>query len=102
MALTPGTPVTPLHQPPAEDLRNAAAIARAVSQAGGSDNQFRDFARIEELIASALGKLAEPHPITIDRARVMLNAIAVEGRPSTDQEQRDAAQVITTAALEWR
>lgn len=111
MALTPGTPVTPLRQPPAEDLRNAAAIASAARQwleRPGKDPEewLSDFARIEELIGSALGKLAEPHPIVIERAVTLLRAAGPEAfggdRKAESRHARDLAAVTMTAALEWR
>lgn len=89
-------------QPPAEDLRNAVAIARVARQAdeavnGPGSGHAPDFARIEELIETAFQKLGEPLPVVVRRTEEILHEHAVVGR-----EARDAAAVIMTAALEWR
>lgn len=89
MALTPS--VTPLRQPPAEDLRNAAAIANAAAQLGGSR---KDFARITELIGRAFEKLAEPPQIAIERVQAF--------NELQQRDARDVAAVVITAALEWK
>lgn len=97
MELAPSS--TPIQQPPGDDLRNARTIAKACAHQGG---EAADFQRIDELIGAALEKLGEPHPVTIDRAAAVLGTQAASIFNPTHREARDAAAVITSAALEWR
>lgn len=84
----------PIRQPAADDLRNAAALAVAGRDQGG---ERADFARIAELIHSALEKLAEPNLSAIDAIRAVFRPHGIDDLE--EREARDAAAVVLRAAV---
>jgi len=82
--------VSPIDQPPAEDLRNAMQIL--TGRVRGVNRTHRAI----ELIRSALAKLAEPTGLVIERTRAAVPC------PLDDREVRDIAAVLMMAALEGR
>lgn len=100
------TPVTPLVQPPVEDLRQIAQIAQAWAQVSGpTDDVGRAFIRVALLVQDILAKLGEPHPVTVSEALVLVRCLPAYGSLSapsvTEREARDLAAAITRTALTW-
>jgi hypothetical protein len=96
--------IFPQTQPPGEDMRNALQIAEGWAEILKHDQHVQDeqkaFGDVVRLIRSALEKLAEPREAAIRRAATI---IRIAGHLEPDErEARDAAQVLTIAALEWR
>jgi hypothetical protein len=102
-------PVTTIHQPPAEDLRNAQqTAANWVSCVDvGAEVSVRDcanaFARIEVLIRAALDKLSEPNLAVLNVTQMWLDG-AVTGThygsaKTVDRDVRDCAAAILRTAL---
>jgi len=95
------TPVTPLRQPPAEDLRNALQIAEAwLSVNLPHDPEARAaFASVARLIRAALDKLAEPSPEVIAATQRTLQIWRGLESGQEAEQARDVAAVILRAAL---
>src|SRR5688572_9987409 len=63
------TPVTPIRQPPIEDLRNALQICIAYADPNVADSDaMRQLERVKQLIQAANDKLGEPHERTVEAA----------------------------------
>lgn len=93
------TPVTPIRQPPAEDLRNAIQTAM-LYQEEGTEAEARDaLRRVRALMLSALDKFGEPNPATLEVTKGILSGAL--GVTADDQQVWEVAAVVTRTALTW-
>lgn len=93
----PETPVTPIQQPPVEDLLNALQIAQAWYDQTG----MLPYGDIARLIRHALDQLGEPNLASIQAAATMLREAQAEsqGFAVNQRYARDAAAAILKAQL---
>ena len=99
------TDVTPIQQPPLEDLQNARYIAQLWADAGdGETEAARAFASTcERLIDHALAGLGEPNEAAVSEALVMIRCLpayrSLTAPGLTEREARDICAVIVAAQL---
>jgi hypothetical protein len=92
------TPVTPLRQPPADLIRNAAQMASAWAQT--SEGEVRaTFATIAARLTEALDAVSEPSPEVIAATETMLRSYEVSVAQATVGEVRDLCAVVLRTAL---
>jgi len=100
------TDVTPLVQPPVEDLRNALQIAEAQIEVadigmGPMSELVPTFESIARLLRHALAQLGEPNTAAIDAAKVVLRERNALAGFADDEVRyaRDCAAAILDAQL---